>query len=136
MTTAFCKIAGCVLESRNRKNLVQHRLFFQSQLLRELGYSKFIPERTSGNVQGKVAVFNCGIATLPNQTPSRYFPENFPNFSNQFPNFFICVEKINYIKNYMKARRESRRGGRPSPHFVRIKRTQHLQYTRRRKSTK
>ena len=35
-----------------------------------------------------------------------------------FRNIFICLEKLNYIKNYMKSRRETRRGGRPSPHFV------------------
>ena len=53
-----------------------------------------------------------------------------------FRNIFICVEKLNYIKNYMKARRETRRGGRPSPHFVLRNWTELLQCTRRRRSTK
>ena len=47
-----------------------------------------------------------------------------------FRNFFICVEKLNYIKNYMKTRRETRKGGRPSPHFVLRNRTEHLYYSR------
>ena len=51
-------------------------------------------------------------------------------------NIFICVEKLNYIKNYMKTRRETRKGGRPSPHFVLRNRTEHLYYTRHRRSTK
>ena len=38
-----------------------------------------------------------------------------------FRNIFICVEKINYIKSYMKTRRKTWRGGRPSPHFVATK---------------
>ena len=53
-----------------------------------------------------------------------------------FRNIFICVEKLNYIKNYMKTRRETRKGGRPSPHFVLRNRTEHLYYTRHRRSTK
>ena len=53
-----------------------------------------------------------------------------------FRNFFICVEKLNYIKNYMKTRRETRKGGRPSPHFVLRNRTEHLYYTRHRRSAK
>ena len=53
-----------------------------------------------------------------------------------FRNIFICVEKLNYIKKYMKARCETRRGGRPAPHFVLRNWTELLQYTRRRKSTK
>ena len=36
----------------------------------------------------------------------------------------------------MKARRETRREEWPSPHFVLRNRTEHLQYTRRRRSTK
>ena len=47
-----------------------------------------------------------------------------------FRNIFICVEKLNYIKNYMKTRRETRKGGRPSPHFVLRNRTEHLYYSR------
>ena len=47
-----------------------------------------------------------------------------------FRNIFICVEKLNYIKNYMKTRCETRRGGRPSPHFVLRNRTEHLYYSR------
>ena len=54
-----------------------------------------------------------------------------------FRNIFICVEGLNYIKNYMKTRREARRGGRPSPHFQLLRnRTEHLYYTRRRRSAK
>ena len=53
-----------------------------------------------------------------------------------FRNFFICVEKLNYIKNYTKTRCENRKGGRPSPHFVLRNRTEHLYYTRHRSSTK
>ena len=30
-----------------------------------------------------------------------------------FRNIFICVEKLNYIKNYMKTRRDTRREGQP-----------------------
>ena len=48
-----------------------------------------------------------------------------------FRNIFICVEKLNYIKNYMKTR-----GERPSPHFVLRNRTGHLNYSRRKKSAK
>ena len=36
----------------------------------------------------------------------------------------------------MKTRRETRKGGRPSPHFVLRSRTEHLYYTRRRRSAK
>ena len=36
----------------------------------------------------------------------------------------------------MKTRRETRRGGRPSPHFVLRNRTEHLYYIRRRGSAK
>ena len=51
-----------------------------------------------------------------------------------FRNIFICVKKLNYIKNYMKTRRETRRGGQPSPYFSLRKKTVHLNYTRRRRS--
>ena len=51
-----------------------------------------------------------------------------------FRNFFICIEKLNYIKNYMKTRRETKKGGRTSPHFVLRDRTGHLYYTRHRRS--
>ena len=30
-----------------------------------------------------------------------------------FRNIFICVEKLHYIKNYMKTRRDTRREGQP-----------------------
>ena len=40
-----------------------------------------------------------------------------------FLNIFICVEKLNFIKNYMETRRETSRGGRSSPHFVLRNRT-------------
>ena len=30
-----------------------------------------------------------------------------------FRNIFICVEKLNYIKNYMKTTRDTRREGQP-----------------------
>ena len=40
-----------------------------------------------------------------------------------FRNIFICAEKLNFIKNYMKARRETRRGGQSSLHFVLRNRT-------------
>ena len=53
-----------------------------------------------------------------------------------FRNIFICVEKLNYIKNYTKTRLESRKEGRPSPHFVLRNRTAHLYYTRHRRSAK
>ena len=53
-----------------------------------------------------------------------------------FRNFSICVEKLNYIKNYMKTRRENRKGGQPSPHFVLRNRTEHLYYTWHVRSTK
>ena len=53
-----------------------------------------------------------------------------------FCNIFICVEKLNYIKNYMKTRRETRKGGRASPHFVLRNRTKHLYYSRHRRSAK
>ena len=53
-----------------------------------------------------------------------------------FRNIFICVEKLNYIKNYMKTRRETKRGWQTSPHFVLRNRTEHLYYTRHRRSTK
>ena len=46
-----------------------------------------------------------------------------------FGNFFICVEKLNHIKNYMKTRRETRKGGQNSLHFVLTNRTEHLYYT-------
>ena len=36
----------------------------------------------------------------------------------------------------MKTRRETRKGGRPSPHFVLRNRTEHLYYTRHRRITK
>ena len=51
-----------------------------------------------------------------------------------FRGIFICVEKFNYIKNYMKTRCETRTGGQPCPHFV--LKTEHLNYTRRRRSAK
>ena len=47
-----------------------------------------------------------------------------------FRNFSICVEKLHYIKNYMKTRRETRKGRLPSPIFVLRNRTEHLYYTR------
>ena len=51
MSSDFWKIACCVLQDRNLiKILVQYRLFFQNSLLRELGHSKFIPERICGDV--------------------------------------------------------------------------------------
>ena len=53
-----------------------------------------------------------------------------------FRNIFICVEKLNYIKNYMKTSRETRRGGKTSPHFVLRNKTEHLNYTRRNRSAK
>ena len=53
-----------------------------------------------------------------------------------FRNFFICVEKLNYIKNYMKTRHETRKGGRSSRHFVLRNRTEHLYYTRHRSRAK
>ena len=53
-----------------------------------------------------------------------------------FCNIFICVEKLNYIENYMKNRHETRKGGRPSPHFVLRNRIEHLYYTRHRRSAK
>ena len=81
---------------------------------------------------------DCRIAALLNQTPSWYFLENFSNFRNQL--FFvastICVEKLNYIKNYTKTRRETREGGQSSPHFVLRNKTEHLNYTRRGRSAK
>ena len=40
-----------------------------------------------------------------------------------FRNIFICAEKLNFIKNCMKARRETRRGGQSSLHFVLRNRT-------------
>ena len=36
----------------------------------------------------------------------------------------------------MKTRRETRTGGKPTPHFVLRSKTEHLNYTRRRKSAK
>ena len=36
----------------------------------------------------------------------------------------------------MKTRRETRRGGRPSPYFVLRDRTEHLNYSRRKRSAK
>ena len=66
-------------------------------------------------------------------------------FSWEFPkllesiisrNIFICVEKLNYVKNYMKTRREIRRKGLPSPYFVLRNKTGHLNYTRPRRSAK
>ena len=36
----------------------------------------------------------------------------------------------------MKTRRETRRGGQPSPYFVLRNKTKHLNYTRRRRSAK
>ena len=36
----------------------------------------------------------------------------------------------------MKTRRETRKGGRPSPHFVLRNRTEHLYYTKHRSSAK
>ena len=53
-----------------------------------------------------------------------------------FRNIFICVEEIYYIKNYMKTRHETSRGGWPSPRFVLRKRAELLHYTRRRRSAK
>ena len=53
-----------------------------------------------------------------------------------FCNTFTCVEKLNYIKNYMKNRYETRKGGRPSPHFVLRNRIDHLYYSRHRTSAK
>ena len=74
------------------------------------------------------------ITTLQNLTLSRYFPENFPEFWNQL--FFVTSSFVLKRWNYMKTRRETRRGGRLSPHFVLINRTEHLYYTRRRRSGK
>ena len=47
-----------------------------------------------------------------------------------FRNIFICVEKLNYIKNYMKTRRET------GDHFVLRNKTEHLNYARRKRSAK
>ena len=53
-----------------------------------------------------------------------------------FRSISICVEKLNYIKNYIKTRRETRKEGLSSPHFVLRNKTQHLNYTKRRRSAK
>ena len=46
------------------------------------------------------------------------------------------MEKLNYIKNYIKTRRETRKEELLSPHFVLRNKTQHLNYTKRRRSAK
>ena len=111
------------------KNLVQHTLFFQSSLLRELGHSKFIPERLCGDVQGRVAVFTFQNYNFTKSNSIIIFSWEFSKVLESiiFLNIFICIEKWNYVKT----RRETRRGGRLSPHFVLINRTEHLYYTRR-----
>ena len=116
------------------KNLVQHTLFFQSSLLRELGHSKVIPERFRGDVQGRVAVFTFQNYNFTKSNSIMIFSWEFSKVLESiiFRNIFICVEKW----NYMKTRRETRRGERLSPHFVLINRTEHLYYTRRRRSGK
>ena len=135
MSSAFCKVAGCLLPARN---LVNHTLFFQSSLLRELGHSKFIPERLCGDVQGRVAVFTFQNYNFTKSNSIMIFSWEFSKVLESiiFRNIFICVQKWNYIKNYMKTRRETRRGGRSSPHFELINRTEHLYYTRRRRNGK
>ena len=94
-------------------------MFFQSSLLSELGHSKFIPERICGDVQSRVAVFSLQTCNFIKSNSIMIFSWEFSKLLESiiFGNIFICVEKLNYIKNYMKDRRETRRGERSSPHL-------------------
>ena len=134
MSSAFCKTAGCLLPAHNLVKILYNIQFFQSSLLRELGHSKFIPERFCGDVQGRVAVFTFQNYNFTKSNSIMIFSGEFSKVLESiiFRNIFICVEKW----NYMKTRRETRRGGRLSPHFALINRIEHLYYTRRRRSGK
>ena len=126
MGSAFCKNCSLFTASPQPfKNLVQHRLFFQSSLLRELDHSKFILKRICGDVKGKVAVFRLQNYNFTESNSIMIFSWEFYKLLESiiFRNNFICVEKLNFIKNYMKTRRETRRGGRSSYHFVLTNRT-------------
>ena len=116
------------------KNLVQHRLFVQSSLLRELDHSKIIPERICGDAKGKVEVFRLQNYNFTESNSIMIFFWEFSKLLESiiFRNIFTCVNKLDFIKNYIKTKRETKRGRRSSPHFV----LKHLHYTRHRRSAK
>ena len=85
-----------------------------------VGHSKFIPERICGDIKGRVAVFILQNYNFTKSNVIMLFSWEFSKLLESiiFRNIFNCVEKLNYIKNYMKTRRGTRREGRSSPYFV------------------
>ena len=91
MSSAFCKIAGYLLPSRNLVKIWPRTVIYcrasdcyfkahfqESKAILNFFRKEFVPMFRVG-----LQYLDCRITTFLNQTPSWYFPENFRNFWNQ-----------------------------------------------------
>ena len=123
-SSVFDKIASFVLQGLNLiktfsiidffLKIFLRQLFFDTYWGKNLWWSFFIEELQSGH---------CKDTTLLKKLHHRRFPEKSPNFRNHlfFRKIFISVKEWNYMKDYLKVRREAKGSERLLPFSQNIK---------------